>query len=144
MPFINNGRGRDECSCRFARGHWVCGARIGDVYFREGSDAIPLEWSPLVSSELPKFVYGCSRKNHDRGRAEDTKAVFRTLQRMETPVIYFYSDQPRTIDVAVRFPQGEITEWYPQKGTLSRSRGGPTIGATARPAMVQCGNSGSE
>jgi hypothetical protein len=40
---------------------------------------------------------------------------------METPVIYFYSDQQRTVDVAVKFPQGIITEWYPQVATLSRT-----------------------
>jgi hypothetical protein len=34
-------------------------------------------------------------------------------QRMETPVIYFYSGQSRTVDVSVRFPRGEVTEWFP-------------------------------
>ena len=34
---------------------------------------------------------------------------------METPVIYFYSDHERTVDVSVDFPQGTITEWYPQE-----------------------------
>jgi len=33
---------------------------------------------------------------------------------METPVIYFYADQELTADVNVRFPQGIVTEWYPQ------------------------------
>jgi hypothetical protein len=32
---------------------------------------------------------------------------------METPVLYFYSPQDTTVDVSVRFPQGVITEWYP-------------------------------
>lgn len=35
-------------------------------------------------------------------------------QRMETPVIYFYSKKERTVDVDVRFVGGRITEWYPQ------------------------------
>jgi hypothetical protein len=35
------------------------------------------------------------------------------LQRMETPVTYFYTDQPRTVEVRVDFPQGLLTEWYP-------------------------------
>lgn len=34
-------------------------------------------------------------------------------QKMETPVIYFYSDQFRTVDVNVRFPEGVITETFP-------------------------------
>jgi hypothetical protein len=33
---------------------------------------------------------------------------------METPVVYFYADQPLTADVDISFPQGSITEWYPQ------------------------------
>jgi hypothetical protein len=33
---------------------------------------------------------------------------------METPVIYFYADKPQTVDVGVSFPEGRITEWYPQ------------------------------
>jgi hypothetical protein len=37
-----------------------------------------------------------------------------SLIRMETPVIYFYSDQERTVDVRVKFPAGRVTEWYPQ------------------------------
>jgi hypothetical protein len=37
-----------------------------------------------------------------------------TLQRMETPVIYFYADEKVTANVSVRFPRGTITEWYPQ------------------------------
>jgi hypothetical protein len=41
-----------------------------------------------------------------------------TIVRMETPVIYFYSDTPRTVDVQVKFPQGTITEWYPQATAL--------------------------
>lgn len=36
------------------------------------------------------------------------------MQRMETPVIYFYSDKEQTVDLKVRFPKGLITEWYPQ------------------------------
>src|SRR2546423_10641655 len=42
------------------------------------------------------------------------KCAFRTRQRMETPVIYFYSDTERAVDVTVKFPQGLVTEWFPQ------------------------------
>ena len=34
-------------------------------------------------------------------------------QKMETPVIYFYSDQEREVRVNVRFPQGIVTETFP-------------------------------
>ncbi|MGH9934956.1 MAG: hypothetical protein ACREAM_01850, partial [Blastocatellia bacterium] len=33
--------------------------------------------------------------------------------RMETPVIYFYSDRDVRASVKVDFPGGCITEWYP-------------------------------
>jgi hypothetical protein len=34
--------------------------------------------------------------------------------RMETPVIYFYSNNDMDVSVKVDFPKGKITEWYPQ------------------------------
>lgn len=43
-------------------------------------------------------------------------------QKMETPVIYFYSDQPRKVDVNVRFPKGVITETYPAPIATSPTR----------------------
>jgi hypothetical protein len=84
----------------------------------QGADGIALEWNPLVTAELPGFV-------HDRGIKDGvdpvflSKSAFPMLQRMETPVIYFYSDQERTVDVAVNFPQGIVTEWYPQTTRLA-------------------------
>ena len=35
------------------------------------------------------------------------------LQRMETPVVYFYTDAPREAEVKVDFPKGMLTEFYP-------------------------------
>ncbi|MCA9175059.1 MAG: hypothetical protein KDB14_11305 [Planctomycetales bacterium] len=32
---------------------------------------------------------------------------------METPVIYFYTDVPRSVNVRVGFPEGLVTEFYP-------------------------------
>src|SRR3954451_9511856 len=83
----------------------------------QGADGVQLEWNPLVTSELPKFVY-------DRGRPTGNPALARygsyagkgalvALQRMETPVIYFYSARERKVDVSVQFPQGVVTEWFP-------------------------------
>src|SRR6185436_18574825 len=46
------------------------------------------------------------------------KGGLTSLQRMETPVIYFYSDKDLTADVTVHFPKGRITEWYPQAGLV--------------------------
>lgn len=80
----------------------------------QGADGVQMEWNPLTVSELPPFVYELNRV---RGKNSPLLLLAKTgltcRQRMETPVIYFYSDRERTLDVAVDFPQGTITEWYP-------------------------------
>ena len=83
----------------------------------QGADGVLLPWRPLQTAELPKFVYAWSHPGYNRAAAGQLlygKGMMVTLQRMETPVIYFYSDEEITADVTVRFPQGTITEWYPQ------------------------------
>jgi len=71
------------------------------------ADGRAQQWDPLSGpSELPSFVYrsGQCRKG-ERGAL--------ALVRMETPVIYFYSDRDVRAAVKVEFPKGCITEWYP-------------------------------
>ncbi len=98
----------------------------------QGSDGVPISWQSLVEGDLPGFVY-------NRTRAADaqllgapvsplTKGAMSAPQRIETPVIYFYSLKPRTVDVRVDLPQGTITEWYPQI-----SKFGPALGQTLTP-----------
>ena len=41
--------------------------------------------------------------------------------RMETPVLYFYPLQPLTVSVHVDFPNGRVTEWYPQASRVQPS-----------------------
>ncbi len=90
----------------------------------QAADGKPTEWNPLTVAELPRFVYDLAnsdaRERTANLRLLSVKTSFRTLQRMETPVIYFYSDTPRTVDVTVNFPQGIVTEWYPQVKPLPR------------------------
>jgi hypothetical protein len=107
----------------------------------QGADGILLPWSPLETAQLPKFVYDWNKPGLNRRPAgvlnRDTKSVFITLQRMETPVIYFYSDRERTVDVTVRFPQGLITEWYPQAHDIGPSAFPPNKLATALDGLAQ-------
>lgn len=87
-----------------------------------GSDGTLIPWNPFIASDLPAFVY--SRMMPLRGPefAKQTlmfqlsggKATSHWLQRMETPVIYFHSDESLTVSATVDFPQGLVTEWYPQ------------------------------
>ena len=55
-------------------------------------------------SELPGFVHG----------DVFLKGLALATARMETPVIYFYTDEKIKIDVSVDFPGGRITEVYPR------------------------------
>ncbi|HEY3901341.1 MAG TPA: hypothetical protein VGM54_22220 [Chthoniobacter sp.] len=87
----------------------------------QGGDGVQMIWNPLVAPDLPRFVYDRTRsqgKARIRGIVVAGKTGSAQRQRMETPVIYFYSDRTRTVDVAVRFPGGSITEWYPQESAL--------------------------
>ena len=78
-----------------------------------GANGTAVEWSPLTEPpDLPGFVEHFSYANFKLG--------LRGTIRMETPVIYFYSDEELTANVSVRFPQGTITEWYPQARQIGR------------------------
>jgi hypothetical protein len=100
------------CAADFVAHEW------GTFTSVQGADGIQLEWNPLVTTDLPKFVYDQNRPNSSAGRQPfrqyASKSAFVSLQRMETPVIYFYANEELTVDVNVRFPQGLVTEWYPQ------------------------------
>ena len=105
----------------------------------QGAEGELLDWKPLETPELPKFVYDWKHPAPGRKaigpNAAFTKAGFITLQRMETPVIYFYSDKEQTVDLTVRFPLGHITEWFPQAQQM-----GPSIASTnpvATPTNIQ-------
>jgi hypothetical protein len=78
-----------------------------------GKDGVALEWRPLNgATDLPKFVHTMQDGKglrHVRGKGEMSALV-----RMETPVLYFYSDREMNVTAEVKFPKGNITEWYPQ------------------------------
>src|SRR5215207_6589775 len=72
-----------------------------------GEDGEPIEWLPLQGpDDLPCFV--------ERFRNFRSKVTIAATVRMETPVIYFYAPRQTTVDVAVQFPRGLVTEWYPR------------------------------
>ena len=78
-----------------------------------GKDGVALEWRPLNGPpDLPKFVHTIQQV--DAGLRSAPKADLRGTERMETPVIYFYSNNEMDVSLKVDFPKGKITEWYPQ------------------------------
>jgi len=70
-------------------------------------------WSPLTGpSDLPGFVYR-SQEQRQFAQRDCVKCGWAYV-RMETPVLYFYTDRETSVSVNVSFPQGRITEWYPR------------------------------
>jgi hypothetical protein len=101
------------------------------------ADGKQIAWNPLSAEELPDFVYSLvfpQGKGPGKEIFGVAKTGFQALQRMETPVIYFYSDTPRTVDVNVNFPEGNITEWYPQSTSVN-----PYEGAQRNPSIPNRG-----
>jgi hypothetical protein len=72
-----------------------------------GKDGQAAYWLPLTGpTDLPTFV--------EHFQTPDFKGGLRGTVRMETPVLYFYTNHATTLSVYVSFSQGLITEWYPQ------------------------------
>lgn len=95
----------------------------------QGQDGVQVEWNPFVAPELPTFVYDRNRPNREANRMAfgtyASKTSFMARQRMETPVIYFYSPEQKSADVRVDFPTGLMTEWYPKATDCDAQRRGP-------------------
>lgn len=80
-----------------------------------GSDGVKLEFRPLVENDIPAFVDRIERYN----RFWLGKSNIRSIQRMETPVTYFYTPVERDVSVRVDFPEGLLTEFYPPVRSIS-------------------------
>jgi len=76
-----------------------------------GKDGRAVQWLPLTgSTDLPSFV------EHFSGVA--FKGGLLGTVRMETPVLYFYTNRETTVSVHVSFLKGLITEWYPHASQI--------------------------
>lgn len=88
----------------------------------------PAQWAPWTGpKDLPCFVHW---------GATQLKFSLPGLIRMETPVIYFYAQQPTTLSVKVDFPKGLITEWYPEANKVLT---GPTTVKAPTPIVAERG-----
>lgn len=109
----------------------LCGARMnaagltvhewGTFTSFQAGDSKLLSWLPLETARLPDFVYNWSKPGPAQRTATFAgggKFTMMALQRLETPVVYFYSDKAQQVDVRVQFPQGGITEWYPAADSI--------------------------
>jgi hypothetical protein len=86
-----------------------------------GSSGEALSWVPLNgSSDLPCFVH--------RMGPSIVKALSFAIERMETPVVYFYTAKKSAVSLRADLPSGLITEWYPQAASAPNTgRGGGSI-----------------
>src|ERR1035437_7737973 len=79
-----------------------------------GSDGQLLPGLYHEEESLPYFVgsfYGFSPQINKGLYAPCAGATLK----METPVIYFYSDVARSVSVRVDWPAGTISQWYPPR-----------------------------
>ena len=89
-----------------------------------GESGGPQAWAPLSGpSDLPCFVYHlgnrCIKCVLPSTPPSTPPTVTTSTVRMETPVLYFYAPRRMTLSVSVDFPQGWITEWYPQASNVT-------------------------
>ena len=81
---------------------------------------LPVQWAPLSGVEdLPCFVSRLDLKNYK---------AFAGMVRMETPVLFFYSQRPVTASVHVDFPKGWITEYFPSPNKVTKDNTDNAIG----------------
>jgi len=89
-----------------------------------GSDGSMQRGLHHEEEDLPAFVYDRMSAGTLPGSTSINVDV-----KMETPVTYFYSDEPRTVDVAVDFPKGVFTQWYPAVKSFYPLIMGANVGA---------------
>ncbi|MDC1205984.1 hypothetical protein N8Z81_00235 [Akkermansiaceae bacterium] len=101
-----------------------------------GSDGVLLAGLNREEELLPRFVHAHDGMMNTGPMGYGGKGFFvhRPLKKvtikMETPIIYFYSDEPFKASVEVGFNGGSINQWYPQRS------GGETVPKIVKPNPV--------
>jgi hypothetical protein len=90
----------------------------------QGSDGVALGGLHHEDEALPYWV-------HRRNWSDPYNYYFEMLpeeplQQLETPVLYFYSDEKLAVRVNVGFPQGIVGQWFPDATSF-----GPAVGEIA-------------
>jgi len=98
----------------------------------QGSDGVTLEGLQHEEEALPDFVYSRSKVRECPLREYGYKGlevdVVNVTKKMETPVVYFYADQPLHVRARVAFERGLLTQWYPVSDLLGPPELGPHDG----------------
>jgi hypothetical protein len=93
----------------------------------EGKTILPEEVYTVAKESFKKKKYGkdefSNASGFGIGESYGESASYQDIEvkndfvRMETPVLYFYSPSEKEIEVSVKFPNGSIGEWYPNRST---------------------------
>jgi hypothetical protein len=97
----------------------------GTFLSMNGSDGMALDGMYHEEHALPSFVHS---------RRKDQLQLPTAMIKGETPVIYFYSQIPRQVNVSVDFPSGIWTQWYPRANMV-----GPALASTNDPLNLKDG-----
>ncbi len=81
----------------------------GTFLTMNGSDGVTLDGMYHEEHALPSFVH--SRSNEELFQHD-------VIHKGETPVIYFYTQEPQRVSVKVSFPRGVWTQWFPQAARI--------------------------
>src|SRR5258708_5649723 len=66
---------------------------------------------------LPAFVHARSPGNPMNNKGLEMQPTGVT-QKLETPVLYFYTKTAQAVKVHVDFPQGILSQWYPDASSF--------------------------
>ncbi len=119
-----------------------------------GVDGRAIDWLPLGGpSDLPCFVEHFNSnplvKILPEGSAvgpngvspnvtyEQARRELQARVRMETPVLYFYSDRDTTVRVRVQFHRGVMTEWYPPAVVSQRPVNAATLADPGETSSIE-------
>jgi hypothetical protein len=96
----------------------------------QGSNGATLDGMQHEEEALPSFV-------HQRATVPTSGKGIEALpqpvnQKLETPVLYFYSPKALTVQATVDFPGGIISQWYPDAAESMPPVGGMTAIANGR------------
>jgi hypothetical protein len=93
----------------------------------------PLEGLYVDASRLPDFVHGLPFFNHGSSGWPDPSRLKGVTVKMETPVLYFYSDAEVDVTAKVGFQGGTISQWFPQRHEGEANPAGPVVDLGAEP-----------
>lgn len=89
-----------------------------------GSSGRPLEGLHHEEEALPSFVHARSPDSVGMKGLETPPTG--VTQKLETPVLYFYTQTAQAVSVHVDFPQGIVSQWFPNAAAFQPAIGGFT------------------